>query len=183
MLGTALLLAVLAGCGERAPEPQKKAAEPTPVAKAQPAAPASGCTVLSSNPMPAAVRSADVKDGWTFVGKPFDGQKPGVPMGRNDNQLAREFAVPGSSTRLKITLPVSSDADNGAVILDVIWSGAAGEVGRSAPSVAVGPDKTESIREEIAVPAGATQVVLVARPWRQQDGVLTLGAGELAWCK
>ena len=181
--GAAVILALLAGCGERPAEPQKQAAEPPPTAKAEPAVSPGGCAVVANNALPAAVRGGDVTDGWSFNGTPFAGQKPGVPMGRNDNQLAREVAVPAGAGKLKVTLPVSSDTENAAAILDVIWLGAAGEVSRSAPSVTIGPDKTGTIREEIAVPARATQVLLVARPWRKEDGVLTLGAGELAWCK
>jgi hypothetical protein len=174
------LLLLIAGCGERPAEPTPKAVEAAPAAKAEP--PADGCVPVSRSAMPAAVRGADAADGWTAVGPPVDANKPGVPMGRSDNQLVRQYAVPPGATRLKITLAVSSDTEAGAVILDVIWSAAA-ELARSAPSVAAGPDRTATLREDVAVPAGAQTVVLVARPWRPQDGVLTLGAGELVWCR
>ncbi len=130
----------------------------------------------------APVLDAEIKSGWHFAGQSFPGQKKNVPMGRFDNQIIMELPVPAGKTAVKINLPVSGTVANAAIILDTVWYSGDKEVGRAAPNIGLGSNLSSVITTSQQVPSGADRLTLIARPWREIDGIITLAAGELFWC-
>ena len=104
-------------------------------------------------------------------------------MGRYDNQIVVELAVPAGVSAARVNLKVSATATPAAIILDSIWYSGLKEVGPGAPSIELGKIPGNSFVTTQAVAAGADRLMLIARPWHESDGLLTVGEGELAWCK
>lgn len=170
-LTAAILGAALSGCGERSNDATKAEGEffcekPTFPLKLSP-------TVF--DPI--------TKLGWGVNGPSFSEQKKDVPMGKFDNQIVLERPVEGGMTLLKIKLDISGTVPTGGIILDTVWYAGSIEVGRAAPSIEIGPALRNTLNTTQAVPTGADRVILVARPWRDIDGILTVGEGEIVWCK
>jgi hypothetical protein len=57
------------------------------------------------------------------------------------------------------------------------------EVGRGSPNIELGKTPGNVLNTTQPLAQGADRLMLIARPWRQSDGILTVGEGELAWCK
>lgn len=171
LLSAALLGVLVAGCSER----------PNEVAKPDNA----GSCANAGAPMKlfAAKYDQASKQGWYVNGPSFPEQKKDVPMGRFDNQIAVELPIDSGATAARIKLQVSGTVPTAGVILDTIWYAGAKEVGRSAPSIELGQTLSNTVNTTQPVPAGADRLQLIARPWRDIDGILTVGDGELAWCK
>ena len=172
---------LVAGCSERPSEVAKSENTPSEVATSE-------NTGLCANPgapisLSASKHDPATKQGWYVNGPGFAEQKKDVPMGRFDNQILVELPVESGVTVARIKLQVSGTVPTAAIILDTIWNGGSKEVGRSAPSIELGKTLSNVVNTTQAVPPGADQLVLIARPWRDIDGILTVGAGEIVWCK
>lgn len=171
-LGAVMFLGLmLAGCSERASE----------VATASDASscpnPGTPINLFASKFDPV------TKQGWYVNGPSFPEQKKDTLMGRYDNQIVVELAVPTGVSAARVNLKVSATATPAAIILDSIWYSGLKEVGRSSPSIELGKIPGNSFVTTQAVVPGSDRLMLIARPWRDSDGILTVGAGELAWCK
>ena len=170
-LSTVLLGLLLAGCSER----------PAEVATSEGASscpnPGTATSLFSSAYDPA------TKQGWYVNGPGFPEQKKDLAMGRFDNQIVLEMAVPAGALAASIKLPVAATVATAAIILDTIWYSGLKEVGRSSPSIELGKTPGNVINTEQPAPPGADRLMLIARPWRDTDGILTVAKGELAWCK
>ena len=123
------------------------------------------------------------KQGWYVNGPGFSGQKKDIPMGRFDNQIALELAVPAGASAARVKLQFSGTAPAAAVILDTIWYSGLKEVGRSSPNIELGKTPGNVMNTTQPVASGADRLMLIVRPWRESDGILTVGEGEMAWCK
>lgn len=171
MAAVVFLGLLLAGCGER----------PSEIATADSASscpnPGSPINLSASKFDPA------TKQGWYVNGPGFPEQKKDVPTGRYDNQIALELAVPAGASAARVKLQFSGTVPAAAVILDTIWYIGLKEVGRGSPNIELGKTPGNVLNTTQPVAPGADRLMLIARPWRQSDGILTVGAGELAWCK
>ncbi len=123
------------------------------------------------------------KLGWSVNGPIFPERKNDIPMGRFDNQIVLERSVERGATSVKIKLDISGTVPTAGIILDNVWYAGANEVGRAAPSIQLGEVLRNTINTIQTVPVGADRLVVIARPWREIDGILTVGEGELVWCK
>ena len=123
------------------------------------------------------------KLGWAVNGPTFPERKNDVPMGRWDNQIILSRSVESGTTSVKIKLDVSGTIPTTAILLDTLWFTGANEVGRAVPNIVLGEALRNTINTIQTVPVGADQLVLVVRPWREIDGILTVGEGEIVWCK
>lgn len=132
--------------------------------------------------LPATIFDSESKRGWYFAGPNFPEQKKNVPMGRFNNQLIVDLPLPVGATDVQVKVPVSVAAANASVILDTIWFSGSKEIGRSSPSIVLGSVLSGVIAATQVVPSGADRYTLIARPWRDIDGVLTVGEGEVVWC-
>lgn len=172
LLLTVVFLGVLvAGCSERSNE------DPTSDGASTCPSPGTPIKVFASKFDPA------TKQGWYVNGPGFPEQKKDVPMGRFDNQIVVELPVESGVTAARIRLQVSGTVPTAGIILDTIWHGGSKEVGRSAPSIELGKTLSNVVNTTQAVPPGADRLQLIARPWRDIDGILTVGEGEIVWCK
>jgi len=161
---------LVAACGERSEEAPKPAS-------------AGLCTNPSAGlSLPATTLDPNTKRGWNFSGPSFPEQKKNVPMGRFDNHLVVDFSIPAGATAIQLKVQVSGTVATAALILDTVWYSGAKEVGRAAPSVELGSKLSNVISTTQAVPSGADRLMLIVRPWRDIDGIVTVGEGELAWC-
>jgi hypothetical protein len=123
------------------------------------------------------------KLGWAINGPTFTERKNDVPMGMSDNQIILVRSVESGATSVKIKLDISGEIPTAAILLDTIWYAGIKEVGRAAPNIVLGEVLRNTINTIQTVPVGADQLVLIARPWREIDGILTVGEGEIIWCK
>jgi hypothetical protein len=123
------------------------------------------------------------KLGWAVNGPIFPERKNDIPMGRSDNQVNLVRSIESGATSVKIKLDISGTIPTAAIILDAVWYAGANEVGRAAPNIVLGENLRNTINTIQNVPVGADRLLLVARPWREIDGILTLGEGEIIWCK
>lgn len=171
LLGAILLGLLLGGCNER---PKELVASEDVNLCPNPGAPIS---LFAARYDPA------TRQGWYVNGPGFAGQKKELPMGRFDNQIVVELAVPAEASMARIKLQVSGTVPTAAVILDTIWYSGLKELGRSAPSIELGKAPGNVISTTQAVVPGADRLMLVARPWREVDGILMVGEGEFVWCK
>jgi hypothetical protein len=178
MVGVIFLGLLVAGCSDR---PAEVAAPAVPAA---PAAEASLCA-NPDTPMKVFASKFDpaTKQGWLVNGPDFAGQNKDVPMGRFDNQIVVELAVPAGVSAARVKLPVSATVPTAAVILDTIWYSGAKEVGRGSPNIELGKTPGNAVNTMQAVAAGADRLMLIARPYREIDGIVTVAEGELTWCK
>lgn len=170
-LSTVLLGLLLAGCSER----------PSEVVTSEGASscpnPGTPVSLFASGSDPA------TKQGWYVNGPGFPEQKKDLAMGRFDNQIVLEMAVPAGATAASIKLPVAATVPTAVIILDTIWYSGLKEVGRSSPSIELGKTPGNVVNTDQLAPPGADRLMLIARPWRETDGILTVAKGELAWCK
>jgi hypothetical protein len=104
-------------------------------------------------------------------------------MGRFDDQIVVELAVPAETSAAQIRLPVSGTVPTAAIILDTIWYSGSKEVGRGAPSFELNKTPGNNLTTTQPVAPGADRLMLIARPWRESDGILTVAQGDLTWCK
>jgi hypothetical protein len=171
LLASIFLGALVAGCGERPGEVAKT--ESTNLC----ANPGAATSLFASKYDPA------TKQGWYVNGPAFAEQKKDVPMGRFDNQIAVELPVLAGTSAARVKLQVSGTVPTAGIILDTIWYSGSNEVGRSSPSMELGKTLSNVIDTTQTAPAGADRLQLIARPWRDIDGILTVGGGEIVWCK
>jgi hypothetical protein len=122
------------------------------------------------------------KSGLAVTDPIFPERKNDVPMGRFDNQIVLERSVESGANSVKIKLDISGTVPTAAIILDTVWYAGANEVGRAAPNILLGETLRNTINTIQTVPVGADRLVVIARPWRAIDGILTVGVGELVWC-
>lgn len=165
---------LVAGCGERSVEAPKSVSTAT-------------SSSLCANPgaaivLPAATLDPNTKRGWHVAGPSFPEQNKNVPMGRFDNQLIIDLSLPAGATAVQVKVPVSGTIATAALILDAVWYNGAKEVGRAAPNIELGSKLSNVITTTQAVPSGADRLTLIVRPWRDIDGIVTVGEGELVWC-
>ena len=162
---------LLAGCGERPSEvASTDGADSCPN-------PGASVNLFASKYDPA------TKQGWYVNGPGFSEQKKEVPMGRFDNQIGLELAVPGGASAARVKLQVFATVPAAAVILDTIWYSGSKEVGRGSPNIELGKTPGNALNTTQPVAPGADRLMLIARPWRESDGIVTVGQGELVWCK
>ena len=164
-------LLLVAGCGERTSE---VAALDGANSCANPGTPTN---VFASKFDPA------TKQGWYVNGPSFPEQNKDLPMGRFENQVVVELAVPAGAVAARISLPVSATMPTAVIILDTIWYSGLKEVGRSAPNIEFGKAPGNAINTTQPVAPGADRLMLIARPWRDIDGIVTVGESGFAWCK
>ena len=161
---------LVAGCSDSKKETSKAASGPP-------------CTNPSAPvKLPAAPFSQATRQGWNFSGPGFPEQKKDIPMGKSNNQLYSDQPVPDGATAARIKLAVSGTAAAATLILDTIWYTGKTEVGRASPSMVLGASLSGELTTTQAISAQANQVTLIVRPWREADGIVTLGEGELVWC-
>lgn len=165
---------LVAACGERSGEVPKATSKST-------------SAVLCANPsaalsLPATRLDPNTKRGWYVSGPSFPEQKGNLAMGRFDNQLIVDLPLPVGATAVQLKMPVSGTVATATLILDTVWYSGAKEVARAAPSIELGSTLSNVISTAQAVPSGADRLTLIVRPWRDIDGIVTAGEGELVWC-
>ena len=121
--------------------------------------------------------------GWRFQGPSFPEQKKDVLMGRFDNMIVMEIPVESGLIGAKVKLQVSGTVPTAKIILDTIFFAGDKEVGRGAPNLDLGQTLSNTLSTTLSIPTGAQRLQLIARPWREVDGILTVGEGEIIWCK
>lgn len=169
-LVAALLGSLISGCGDR---PNESAKTETTISCSNPDKP---IILFASKYDPT------TKQGWKVNGNSFSEQKKDVPMGRFDNQIVVDIPIQLGAAAARIKVPVSATIPNAAIILDTIWYSGAKEIGRSSPSIELGKALGNVIDTIQTVLPSADHLALSARPWREIDGILTVGVGEIAWC-
>ena len=103
-------------------------------------------------------------------------------MGRFNNQLHFDLELPNGATDVQVKLQIYGTVATSQLILDTIWFSGPKEIAQHPSSIVLGGELVGVLRAMQVVPPGADRLTLSARPWREVDGVLTVGEGEVVWC-
>lgn len=120
--------------------------------------------------------------GWHVSGPSFSEQVEKSLMGKYDNQIVIEQPIQGDINFYTLNLDVSGSKLGSVMILDSIWYKGSIEISRSSSSVELKKNLQAKFSVQLTVPPTAERVMLIARPWRQEDGILTIGEGEIIAC-
>jgi len=121
------------------------------------------------------------KRGWNITvqndGKPDLIAKAGSPV------VSARVPVPLESSKLQFSALLQGTEVGGAVLVDVIFYAKDKEVGRAVLQSAISETSFEHLRDMATVPLARPDLVeLQVRPWREQDGSVTLRKARAAWC-
>lgn len=126
------------------------------------------------------LRTKDPSNGWFLTGPAVD---PTKAMGKSNNQLFRNLFAPNNANKAKITIKFLSDTMFSTNLLDVIWLKKKVEIKRSVKEIKGIPKKELAFDFDETTPPGADELLLIVRPWRNQDGTITITGGQLQWLK
>ncbi|MDR3719248.1 MAG: glycosyltransferase family 87 protein [Bryobacteraceae bacterium] len=128
------------------------------------------------------IRGGEVEQGWEFRGPAPTGPKDSRPRGRFDDQLGVTLKPPQGATQISGEVRFVSDRDNASTIVDLIWYRGDTELRRASPSTDVNVAGREcSIPILMDRPPEADSLLLMVRPWRESDGIVTVTGGDVVW--
>lgn len=119
---------------------------------------------------------------WSLNGPPVDPQSSKA-MGRCTNQIFTVLPVPAGAQHLSGQFDLVSDTEAASLIVDVIFRGASGELGRDAVSAVGSKGDVSTAFVDLPVPRGAGELVIIVRPWRSVDGIVAVKRGSLAFSR
>ena len=126
------------------------------------------------------LRSQDASDGWFLSGPAVDSKKA---VGKSNNQIYKSLFAPDNASKAKVTIKFLSDTMYSANLTDVIWLKNKVEIKRSVKEVKGIPDKELVFDFDETRPPEADELLLIVRPWRNQDGIIKITGGQLQWLK
>jgi hypothetical protein len=126
------------------------------------------------------LQTKDRSNGWFLAGPAVDSIKA---MGKSNNQLYRSLFAPDNANKAKITINFLSDTMFSTNLTDVIWFKKKVEIKRSTKEIKGIPNKELVFDLDETRPPGADELLLIVRPWRNQDGIITITGGQLLWLK
>jgi hypothetical protein len=171
-----LLAGLLVGCGN----------SDEPASNSQPASISFNCSPsnITKINLPAILSGENQTNGWSVIGKAIPEQKNNLVIGNFNNQIARQIGIETNSKLFKINLPVSGSVIGATIILDTIWLDSnLNEIFRSAPSIQIDNKLTATFDFVQEVPKNSSQLVIIARPWRDIDGIINVKDGNIDLCK
>jgi len=122
--------------------------------------------------------------GWLFTGpdplREVATPNP-KPEGDYENQLWQDTVVPATANAARLLLPLTSNTSGATVIIDCVWYKHDKESAREALTALCDSTGGCFFSATICVPSGMERLRLIARPWRLQDGRITLSDGVLIW--
>jgi hypothetical protein len=122
----------------------------------------------------------DPGNGWFLSGPAVDSIKA---VGKSNNQLYRSLIAPETANKAKVTIKFISDTMASTNLTDVIWFKKKVEIKRSVKGVKGIPKKELVFDFEETRPPQADELLLIVRPWRNQDGIINITGGQLQWLK
>lgn len=126
------------------------------------------------------LRTKDPSNGWYLTGSAVDSTKA---MGKSSNQLYRPLAPPDNAVKAKVSVKFISNTMFSTNLADVIWFKNKVEIKRSVKEMKGIPNKELAFDFEETRPPGADELLLIVRPWRDQDGIITITGGQLEWLR
>ena len=126
------------------------------------------------------LRTEYTGNGWFLSGPAVDSIKA---VGKSNNQLYRNLFVPNNASKAKVTIKFFSDTMVSTNLTDVIWFKKTVEIKRSVKEVKGIPNKEIVFDFEETRPPEADALMLIVRPWRNQDGIIKITGGQLQWLK
>jgi hypothetical protein len=126
------------------------------------------------------LQTHDPGNGWFLSGPAVDSIKA---VGKSNNQLFRNLIAPENANKAKVTIKFISDTMASTNLTDVIWFKKKVEIKRSVKEVKGIPKKELVFDFEETRPPQADELLLIVRPWRNQDGIINITGGQLQWLK
>src|SRR3989339_960001 len=113
------------------------------------------------------LRIKDPSNGWFLSGPAVDSMKA---KGKSNNQLYRSIMAPDNAVKAKVTIKFFSNTMFSTNLTDVIWFKNKLEIKRSTKESKGIPNKELAFDFDETRPPGADELLLIIRPWRDQDG-------------
>lgn len=126
------------------------------------------------------LRTKDPGNGWFLTGPAVDSMKA---MGKSNNQLYRPLIAPDNAKKAKVSIKFLSNTMFSTNLTDVIWFKKKVEIKRSTKEIKGIPNKELSFDFDETRPPEADELLLIVRPWRDQDGIITITGGQLQWLR
>lgn len=113
-------------------------------------------------------------DQW-FASTPVE---DGRAVATVERQIFQELTLPAGGRLLRGAIRLEA-VPAATVLVDLVWFGADGkEINRSTLSATAGTEAFD-VPVTASVPGGATRLILIVRPWRGQDGAVTVHSARL----
>jgi len=125
-------------------------------------------------------QSDDDTYGWLPTGLRIDSHSS-IAKGNSDNPIYQIFQIPHKSKKINGKIVIQANVADSSLIADIIWMKENIEIDRSVVSTTgkkIPPTKIEFYN---IVPDQAEQLMVVLRPWRPQDGTISIIEGNISW--
>ncbi|MBM4140181.1 MAG: hypothetical protein FJ242_01610 [Nitrospira sp.] len=127
------------------------------------------------------VITATTKGDWRIAGNIL-GLSRVKAQGQFDSQIYSEFLPPAEAKRLSGSIYFIPDQDGAVILTDIIWRHGNREISRSVSST------KKAIKGQLSIlnfgvmrPADADRVLIIVRPWRREDGMITIEGAKIHW--
>ncbi len=150
--------------------------------EAQPAAvvTAPARPILERARIAGALAGAATPDGW-YTSSPNATVQAGGVVGASDSQIYRILPIPAAGREMAAAIQLAGTVDMATILVDVIWQKGGSEVSRETATFNVRESEATTAEVTREVPPGADHILLIVRPWRPEDGKITVGGADISW--